>query len=630
MKASDLRAARVLSCGPCLSAPLVTGAAGGRIAAALQSNHPADAECLCRQYLQRKPDVAEVQILRAIALWRLGDRDGALAIYAHLCHQHPDDSVHWRNHAVALRLSGDLVAAEQASAAAVRLAPDDVELLEQHGLLQGDLGKTVEARDSLLRAFGKAPDSPSIRIHAALACIACGDSRAENLLRPWREWMPLDDSLESELAEAHAQQGNIPAAVELLEDLAHRRPEQWRLRLRLAGLYERVNRIDEARALLESVAAEDARGDAAPRETREIAHQRARLAMRGCDHVAARTILERAGPLHERDSGFWFSLAQACDKSGDTAAAMIALQRAHALQISGIEAMRPHWFEPGAESPLIRAERVSEADYANWPALRAPDASQSPVFVMGFPRSGTTLLEQMLDAHPRLQSMDERPFFNMLAGQLENSTGFEIPRDLGRLDQRDCDELRKGYLTLACSKVPRRWDSRLVDKNPMNLLWLPMIHRLFPAAKYVFAVRHPCDVLLSNYMQNFMATSLGAACASLEVLAKTYVEAMRLWLFHVHVFRPAVFVSRYEELVADPVQHVRRIAEHLGLEDAGAMLGFDRHAREKLFIATPSYTQVIEPISSRSVGRWKRYRAYFEPVLPILQPMLDRWGYATE
>jgi hypothetical protein len=105
---------------------------------------------------------------------------------------------------------------------------------------------------------------------------------------------------------------------------------------------------------------------------------------------------------------------------------------------------------------------------------------------------------------------------------------------------------------------------------------------------------------------------------------------MRLWLFHVRVFQPAVFVSRYEELVTDPVRQTRRIAEHLGLEDADAMLGFDHRAREKRFIATPSYTQVIEPINTRGVGRWQRYRAYFESVLPILQPMLDRWGYATD
>jgi len=107
------------------------------------------------------------------------------------------------------------------------------------------------------------------------------------------------------------------------------------------------------------------------------------------------------------------------------------------------------------------------------------------------------------------------------------------------------------------------------------------------------------------------------------------VDAMRHWLYHVQLFGADVFISRYEDLVADPRRQSRRIAEYLELEDADALLGFDRRAREKGFIATPSYTQVIEPINSKGIGRWERYREYFEPVLPILQPMLEHWGYAT-
>jgi hypothetical protein len=105
---------------------------------------------------------------------------------------------------------------------------------------------------------------------------------------------------------------------------------------------------------------------------------------------------------------------------------------------------------------------------------------------------------------------------------------------------------------------------------------------------------------------------------------------MRYWLHHVELFRPAVFVSRYEDLVAHPLEQAQRIASHLGLESAETMLGFDRRAREKEFIATPSYTQVIEPINAKGLGRWQRYREYFEPVLPILDPMLKHWGYSVE
>ncbi|HJP97159.1 MAG TPA: sulfotransferase [Rhodanobacteraceae bacterium] len=438
----------------------------------------------------------------------------------------------------------------------------------------------------------------------------------------------MDDFLQSELAEAQAQQGEADAAVELMEDLARRLPGKRAMRLRLAGMYERVNRLEDAEALLESVAAEGPRLDA--REICEVAHQRAQLATRRRDYTSARAILERAGSQGDGDYAHWFALANACDRTDDPAAAMHALGLGHARQIEELRVSVPHFFEGQTELlPHVDA-RVGDADYHDWPSLRAPDASQAPVFVVGFPRSGTTLLEQMLDAHPRLQSMDERPFFNMLATQLGNSTGLEIPRDLGKLDQRDCDELRKGYLTFACAKVLRRWDARLVDKNPLNMLWLPMIHRLFPQAKFILALRHPCDVILSCYMQNFRSASLAVAGQSLEYLARAYVAAMECWLYHANLMKPEVFLSRYEDLVADAPTQTRRIAEFLGLDDAGAMLGFDARAREKGYIKTPSYTQVIEPLNTKGLGRWQRYREYFEPVLPILQPMLEHWRYATD
>lgn len=606
----------------------MTANANDLIVAALESNDAATAERLCRERLESEPEAADLLVLRALSLWRMDRRDESLAIYERLTRLYPDAGLHWRNYAAALWESGNLQEAESAFRTAAGLIPDDAELLEHLGLLQLERGELASARDNLLLAFGKAPDSPSIRIHAAKACSLCRDFRAEHLLAPWRDWLPLDDTLQFELADVQSHLGEAPLAVELLEDLARRSPAEWRIRLRLAGLYERVNRLDDAEAVLNEVAMHTAGTPGYPAVG--IAHQRARLVMRRDQYAEARNLLEEAGPTGDKDYGHWFSLAEACDKSGDPAAAMRALERGHAQQLDELRRAVPHFFEPGAEILQHADSRVTATDYAGWPALRSPDASQSPVFVVGFPRSGTTLLEQMLDSHPRLQSMDERPFFNQLSRQLEQSTGIEVPRDLGKLDQRDCDELRKGYLLMACAKVPRRWDARLVDKNPLNMLWLPLIHRMFPNAKFILAVRHPCDVILSCYMQNFRAAVLAVAGQSLERLARAYVAAMENWLHHVDVFEPELFMSRHEDLVADTPAHLRRIATFLELDDADVMLNFDARAREKGYIKTPSYTQVVEPISAKGIGRWQRYREYLEPVLPILQPMLEHWDYRVD
>lgn len=598
------------------------------IVAALQSDDPAAAERLCRASLRQQPDEPGLRVLLALSLWRQDKRDEAMAIYAELAHANPYSSLHWGNYATALQTAGDLVAAEDALKTLTGLTPDDPERLDELGIVQLKLGQPREARETLLRAFGQAPESPRIRIHAARACAACRDSRADHLLAPWRRWLPLEEALQFDLAELLTQIGEADAAVGLLEELLARDPANQAARVLLASLYERVNRLDDAEALVREISDSGAEADAGVRL--ELAHQHAELAARRREYPLARTILEQAGPRNDKDVGHWFALARACDKLGDTVATMRALKTAHAAQIEEIRLTTPHFFEAGAELlPNVDA-RVSAEDYWAWPALRTPDAAQSPVFVVGFPRSGTTLLEQMLDAHPRLQSMDEQPFFSTLTNQLENSTGLEVPRDLGRLDQRDCDELRKGYLTMACAKVPRRWDARLVDKNPLNMLWLPMLHRLFPKARIILTLRHPCDVILSCYMQNFRATVLAVAGQSLEHLGRAYVGAMENWLYHAGIFKPDVFVSRYEDLVADPLGQTRRIAAFLGLDGAEAMLEFDARARERGYIKTPSYTQVIEPINARSIGRWQRYRGYFEPVLPVLWPMLEHWGYAAD
>lgn len=598
------------------------------IVAALESGNPLAAERLCRAKLRARPGAADLKVLLALSLWRQGNRDRALEIYAQLACTYPKDIVHWRNYATALRNAQiGMQAIERASETAVQLAPDDPEVLEAQGLLQMELGNPRRARDMLLRAFGASPHSPGIRIHAAQACSACRDYRAEDLLGPWREWLPLEEDLQRELAEVQIQQGEVMAALDVLEDLVRRSPSHVPAQLSLASVYERVNRLDDAEAILQKIEASDAQSDDVHRA---IDRQRAQLAERRGDLATAQTILHRTGPETDADYGYWFTLGKLRDKLGDPASAMHAFAIAHARQVEELRVAVPHFLEPGTEIlPNVNA-RVTESAYHDWPKLVAPDVSQSPVFVVGFPRSGTTLLEQMLDAHPRLQSMDERPFFNMLAGQLERSTGFEVPRDLGRLNQRDCDELRKGYLVLACGKVPRRWNTRLVDKNPLNMLWLPLIHRMFPSAKFILALRHPCDVVLSCYMQNFRTAVLAVAGQTLEHLANAYVAAMESWLYHVEVFKPDIFVSRYEDLVADTPKQTREIAAFLDLQGSDAMLKFDERAREKGYIKTPSYTQVIEPINNKAISRWQRYRENFEPILSILQPMLEHWQYATD
>ena len=596
-----------------------------QISEALHAGRFSETEQLCRVQLRTHPQDERLLLFLALSLqWQERSAE-AVAAYARLIELVPASSVHWNNYGVALHANAAHAEAEAAFANAIALDPTNAAPRISLGLLLLDLRRPAAARDSLLEAVRLDPNLPMARIHAARACNFCRDSAAEDLLHGWQDWLPLDESLQLALAYEKLTLGDARAAQTLLEDLYRRAPDKSEVILQLASVYERVNRVNDARTLLQRLEGRPA--DAHVRL--ELAHQQATLILREGDPARARSLLEQVGPRDASDYLHYFLLARICDKQNDTAAAMAALAIAHQRQIEEIELGRPERVAADAAVLPAAVGRISAAEYHDWPTLSAPDGPQSPIFIVGFPRSGTTLLEQMLDAHPALQSMDERPFFNILADQLIQQ-GAHLPQDLGRLSQPDCDELRRHYLALVCTKINRNWSAQLVDKNPLNMLWVPFIQRLFPQAKFILALRHPCDVLLSCYMQNFRSAVLMAASASLERLAEAYVTAMQSWLHHVEVFQPRVLVSRYEDLVTDVSAHSRRIAEFLELEDATPLERFDTRAREKGYIATPSYTQVIEPVNTKGLNRWLRYRREFEPVLPILEPMLKHWGYTTE
>lgn len=597
-----------------------------RIFAALQSGDAVLAERMAREALQHQPDDPTFLFLLAASLQGQGRFPEALESYRRLTEVAPGSASVWGNYGAALWLTGDLPAAAEAHRRALQIEPRHPTLLLKHGRLQLEMDDAAGARETLLKAHVLDPSSALVRIAAGRALCECRDDRAADMLAPWRGWLPLPDDLHYELADLLQRTDWAEESASLLQDLLDRSPGHTRAKLLLAGLHERFNRLDAAKSVLSRIPADD--GSVTQLEKNDLARLDAILLAREGQFARARALLEQAGPRHPADASHYFQLGRVCDKLEDTVAAMRAFDRAHELELARIRNVAPQRLEPGSPILPAAADRISAAEYARWPELRAPQAVESPVFVVGFPRSGTTLIEQMLDAHPRLQSMDERPLFGLLSDQLADH-GIRVPQDLHKLTQHECDELRRGYLVLASSRVPRRLDAQLVDKNPLHLCWLPFIQRLFPRARIILALRHPCDAILSNYMQEYRSAVLTAAATSLERLALAYVAAMEHWHHHANIFRPDVLTVRYEELVADAPAHARRMAEFLQLEDAEPLLRFREHARRKGFIGTPSYAQVVEPINDRAIGRWRRYREYFEPVLPILAPVLGQVGYPS-
>lgn len=263
-----------------------------------------------------------------------------------------------------------------------------------------------------------------------------------------------------------------------------------------------------------------------------------------------------------------------------------------------------------------------DAAWANrWSDVNIDDGRSSPAFLLGFPRSGTTLLDTMLMAHPDVEVLEEEPTLQS-PGELL-STCDDLPRAPSDLIAAARDSYFKGVGT----KFEMGTKKLIVDKNPLYTIALPMIRRIFPDAKIILALRHPCDVALSCFTTNFKLNDGMSSFLRLDTTAELYDLAFS-YFERVQALMPmATHTIFYEKLIASQEDELKALMSFLGLSWDEAVLNHQKMAQERGRIKTASYAQVIEPIYARSSGRWKNYREQLEPVLSVLKPWIDKFGY---
>jgi tetratricopeptide (TPR) repeat protein len=639
------------------------------------------AAAACRASLRLRPDNPEAVNNLGVALMGGGDLAGAVAQFRAACTRAPRFALAHNNLGNALRLQGDtegaiscfrqalaseprLVAAHtnlgqllcegnQLTEAlahcqeAVQLQPNHPEALSNLGNALRALGRLDEAKARYTEAlrlsppigmlynnmaqalqeegkFGEATawyqqalqrDPNAARIHANLASCFSEQDRYEDGVARYRIALSLDPGF----AEAHnglgwvrQEQGRYDEALKCYREAVRLKPTFAAAHNNLGALLEELNDLPQAEKSLR----EALRLDARPAGTYGHLATLLRNKLPDDDLAAMRRLLANPDLLPKEQVPLHFGLAQALDARGEYAEAAEHLRLANALTLD-LCRRRGRGYEPAGHAQFVAA-MMAVCTPTFFQRLRGAGLeSERPVFVVGLPRSGTTLVEQILASHSQVFGAGElslaREDFQSLPGLRASD---EAAMDsLARLDidtvrlvgQRHLERLYDLHATAV----------RVVDKMPDNYLYLGMLAVLFPRAKFIHCRRDLRDVAVSCWMTNFRSIRWANDPEHVAARFRDYQRLTEHWRAVLPV--PVLEVA-YEDTVADLEGVARRLVAWCGLEWEPACLAFHESKRP---VRTASVTQVRQPVYTRSVARWKNYEA-------VLGPLFARLGMPPE
>ncbi|MDE2073661.1 MAG: sulfotransferase [Alphaproteobacteria bacterium] len=474
------------------------------------------------------------------------------------------------------------------------LAPDDVPVLNALGLALAKQFRPVEATKAFETVIALQPDFTPAYFNHGSAC---------------EMWGEIDRAQQSYHEAIARSAGRRDSAEPLsrLAFLAARRGDAGEARAFAQRAVELMPNHPVARLALARADILDGNLEAADQRIRELL---ASSVLSGYDRYHATGAL---GDLRHREGRF--ADAFAAYEGGNSEWSRVATAKhnyGRATSASGLGTLE--W--------MYRA-------YANHPALPKPSRTAASgnsrhVFLIGFIRSGTTLLEQVLASHPDVVTMEEKEALaDSATAFLSDEHGLERMRALS-------EDERAFY-------VQKYWESAkeqgfdpagaiFVDKQPFNVVKLPLIAALFPDAKILFAVRDPRDVLLSCFRQRFHLNTFTFELLTVGGAARFYDAYMTLAERFRQVLPLDLLQVRHEDLVDDFEGEVSKVCDFLGIAWTDAMRDFAERRKVRA-IATPSAAQIAKGLNREGVGQWRNYAEPLAPALPVLAPWVKRFGY---
>lgn len=593
----------------------------------LQAGRDPEAEALYQRILAINPRHADARHYLGMAMCLRGDfPSGFEQLHAALALQ-PEDAIYHNNLAIWLEAAGNLADAVQHLRRALDIKPGYREARLGLARLQLRRARYDQARTHLRELVRTDPADQESRRLLAEAYEQLGEY--SSMQQEYRELLvrePRNAGLRLGYAEKLMMLGRDDEALVECETTLTFAPDQVEAMKLCVYTEERRGRLDEAERWAQAALAQAPQDGGAQRLMARVRRRRGDLAgalgwMEQVD-LSSLTLPEQ--------SRHWFELGTILDKQASHVAAFEAFRRANEAARAVMERVggeRCYDREQVRRGFASRRRFFTSERVAGLAPYAPPAAVPAPLFITGFPRSGTTLTEQMLGMHPNIHAGGELIGMNILeasaAARLRSASPYPDclaavlePDGHGRLR-----ELRDVYLALAREAGAMAPQVKyFTDKQPFNETRLGLIRLLFPESPVVHVIRHPLDVVLSNY---FNELRHGHAF-DIENLAFHYAQVMQL--VEQQVALPGVRTARlrYEDLLRDPEAELRRLLDFIGAPWDPRCLDFHRSGR---VARTLSYAQVSQSLYTSSVGRWRHYREQLAPAIPLLAPVIERLGY---
>ncbi len=613
-----------------------------------RANKLDEAEPLYREVLAANPNHADATNLLGTIAYQRGHHAQALELIRKAISMRANVAPYYNNLAAVYIALNRFDEAAKSAQSALTLQPNLAPALVNYGESLTQLGRERDALHVYMRGAQQAPDNPIFKIKIGEALLRLWEVReAGKWFSSVLEKDPNSAAALCGLGDVYREGHRPQEAVTLYEKSLRRVPSLMAYR-GLADAYRDSNQADKAEATWQKALelfpnrpeahlqrgvslAHNGKMDAAAEEFRAALRlqphypkafaELARL-LKGKLPADEQAAMESALKLPATDddmAGMHFALAQVEDARDDFARAAEHLRRANALAKSYLDT---HGREYNASGMGVRVDMLVatySADYFQR-TTGFGDPSERPVFVVGMPRSGTTLVEQILASHPKIFGAGElqyvhHSFLRVLRtlglGDEVKGTIDEL-KHLEKLTQPIARDCAKWYLE-QIRQLDGGVAERVVDKAPENYLLLGWIATIFPKAKIIHCRRDLRDVALSCWMTEFRAGTWSNDMRHLASRIRDYRRLMDYWNKALPI---PMLEMNYEQLVANQEVESRKLIEFVGLDWDPACLNFHQTRRAVL---TPSATQVRQPMYARSIGRWRHY-------IDDLRPLIEELG----